>query len=165
YCVYYVLMFDVFFFFFQAEDGIRDRNVTGVQTCALPIPGGPVVKRLVAIVGLLVSIMAFVVSFFPPSGLPGGESNESYVLLLSGSFIVIFLLPFVIYAVHSKHGKETGMEMVPVKTHNTHSDHFFIHPRARSWFHLRPKSGVNANTPQAAPTQASAAVEAPITSK
>src|SRR5699024_11317733 len=27
------------FFFFQAEDGIRDRNVTGVQTCALPIFG------------------------------------------------------------------------------------------------------------------------------
>src|SRR5699024_12029898 len=25
------------FFFFQAEDGIRARNVTGVQTCALPI--------------------------------------------------------------------------------------------------------------------------------
>src|SRR5437868_11814471 len=30
-CLLYV------FFFFQAEDGIRDRNVTGVQTCALPI--------------------------------------------------------------------------------------------------------------------------------
>src|SRR5699024_11420502 len=27
----------LFIFFFQAEDGIRDRNVTGVQTCALPI--------------------------------------------------------------------------------------------------------------------------------
>src|SRR5207249_6127896 len=27
-------------FFFQAEDGIRDRNVTGVQTCALPISEG-----------------------------------------------------------------------------------------------------------------------------
>src|SRR5690606_39612689 len=26
-----------FFFFFQAEDGIRDFHVTGVQTCALPI--------------------------------------------------------------------------------------------------------------------------------
>src|SRR5260370_14882573 len=26
-----------FFFFFQAEDGIRDSSVTGVQTCALPI--------------------------------------------------------------------------------------------------------------------------------
>src|SRR5207249_12251977 len=29
--------FFFFFFFFQAEDGIRYRNVTGVQTCALPI--------------------------------------------------------------------------------------------------------------------------------
>src|SRR2546430_12984706 len=26
-----------YFFFFQAEDGIRDLTVTGVQTCALPI--------------------------------------------------------------------------------------------------------------------------------
>src|SRR5207245_3910137 len=27
----------LFYFFFQAEDGIRDATVTGVQTCALPI--------------------------------------------------------------------------------------------------------------------------------
>src|SRR6266403_3243067 len=33
----------VFYFFFQAEDGIRDLYVTGVQTCALPIsPSGRV---------------------------------------------------------------------------------------------------------------------------
>src|SRR5258708_5994862 len=32
--VYNILLF---FFFFQAEDGIRDDLVTGVQTCALPI--------------------------------------------------------------------------------------------------------------------------------
>src|SRR5437868_14363680 len=32
-----IKLFLFFFFFFQAEDGIRDRNVTGVQTCALPI--------------------------------------------------------------------------------------------------------------------------------
>src|SRR6266498_3464496 len=30
-----------FFFFFQAEDGIRDADVTGVQTCALPISWMP----------------------------------------------------------------------------------------------------------------------------
>src|SRR5207237_3815784 len=30
-------LFLYFFFFFQAEDGIRDSSVTGVQTCALPI--------------------------------------------------------------------------------------------------------------------------------
>src|SRR5256885_16231700 len=33
----YQELFLVFFFFFQAEDGIRDYKVTGVQTCALPI--------------------------------------------------------------------------------------------------------------------------------
>src|SRR5260221_6411368 len=32
--------FAFFFFFFQAEDGIRDHCVTGVQTCALPISLG-----------------------------------------------------------------------------------------------------------------------------
>src|SRR2546427_9841215 len=32
----YITIF-LFFFFFQAEDGIRDLTVTGVQTCALPI--------------------------------------------------------------------------------------------------------------------------------
>src|SRR2546426_8778909 len=42
------------FFFFQAEDGIRDYKVTGVQTCALPISHGApagagdgIVRRLV----------------------------------------------------------------------------------------------------------------------
>src|SRR2546426_7743122 len=32
-------MYRFVFFFFQAEDGIRDYKVTGVQTCALPIYG------------------------------------------------------------------------------------------------------------------------------
>src|SRR5699024_12161526 len=41
-CIFLILSFDgldnlLHLFFFQAEDGIRDRNVTGVQTCALPI--------------------------------------------------------------------------------------------------------------------------------
>src|SRR5438046_9888824 len=39
--MYYVL----FFFFFQAEDGIRDWSVTGVQTCALPICRGGILRR------------------------------------------------------------------------------------------------------------------------
>src|SRR5467141_3046558 len=33
------MVYMLFFFFFQAEDGIRDASVTGVQTCALPIWG------------------------------------------------------------------------------------------------------------------------------
>src|SRR5437016_11462447 len=38
--VYYLVFL---FFFFQAEDGIRDWSVTGVQTCALPIYQQPCV--------------------------------------------------------------------------------------------------------------------------
>src|SRR5687767_15748076 len=38
-CLYFIyfIFFFFFFFFFQAEDGIRDKLLTGVQTCALPI--------------------------------------------------------------------------------------------------------------------------------
>src|SRR5205823_11089795 len=38
-CYFLVMVVDFLciFFFFQAEDGIRDKLVTGVQTCALPI--------------------------------------------------------------------------------------------------------------------------------
>src|SRR5690606_40552035 len=37
------------FFFFQAEDGIRDFNVTGVQTCALPISGAHALKPIASV--------------------------------------------------------------------------------------------------------------------
>src|SRR5256885_2402312 len=40
------------FFFFQAEDGIRDYKVTGVQTCALPIYRPGVLAQVAEILGL-----------------------------------------------------------------------------------------------------------------
>src|SRR5699024_11871831 len=39
--------------FFQAEDGIRDRNVTGVQTCALPIFAAEAVGELEQVLAIL----------------------------------------------------------------------------------------------------------------
>src|SRR5256885_3797893 len=39
-CLLVDAVMSVLFFFFQAEDGIRDYKVTGVQTCALPISFG-----------------------------------------------------------------------------------------------------------------------------
>src|SRR5256886_8172408 len=46
YYIFFIFVVDdcrrVVFFFFQAEDGIRDLTVTGVQTCALPISEGGV---------------------------------------------------------------------------------------------------------------------------
>src|SRR5689334_24166312 len=40
-----IVIYLCLFFFFQAEDGIRDGTVTGVQTCALPIWKRPDVRR------------------------------------------------------------------------------------------------------------------------
>src|SRR2546425_1761347 len=42
--VYISILVSFFFFFFQAEDGIRDKLVTGVQTCALPIFRWPMTR-------------------------------------------------------------------------------------------------------------------------
>src|SRR5204862_4056857 len=53
-----------FFFFFQAEDGIRDLYVTGVQTCALPIWGFPPEfailfgTAMAALLGLVTGLLA-----------------------------------------------------------------------------------------------------------
>src|SRR5699024_12122957 len=43
-------------FFFQAEDGIRDRNVTGVQTCALPIYTYPLLIAISAALGIVLQM-------------------------------------------------------------------------------------------------------------
>src|SRR2546427_9595647 len=44
------------FFFFQAEDGIRDLTVTGVQTCALPIFGLVALAPLLGLIALLIKL-------------------------------------------------------------------------------------------------------------
>src|SRR5260221_7839897 len=54
-----VKFFFIYFFFFQAEDGIRDHCVTGVQTCALPISCSAIscdFKRSSAIVPLITCV-------------------------------------------------------------------------------------------------------------
>src|SRR5256886_13581939 len=50
------------FCFFQAEAGMRDLTVTGVQTCALPIPGRPGLHVHVIAVALAIGVAA------PPVG-------------------------------------------------------------------------------------------------
>src|SRR5699024_8660231 len=54
--------FYYFLFFFQAEDGIRDRNVTGVQTCALPIYS--ITGTAIVIVGVLSGFTAAITNPF-----------------------------------------------------------------------------------------------------
>src|SRR6266540_2784965 len=64
-----VIVVFVFFFFFQAEDGIRDRDVTGVQTCALPI------FRRVATGGLLATTVVFAAAVVAGSGVAAATAK------------------------------------------------------------------------------------------
>src|SRR5215813_2137773 len=59
------------FFFFQAEDGIRDADVTGVQTCALPISTN-LTKKVASILIARTSRR-----LPPPSGLVGSSWNPA----------------------------------------------------------------------------------------
>src|SRR2546425_9449309 len=75
------------FFFFQAEDGIRDKLVTGVQTCALPI---------------LITVGATILALFPLA-LEGGPLWQPLCYAQIGglavaTFITLLLVP-VFYAI------------------------------------------------------------------
>src|SRR6266566_638907 len=61
----------LFFFFFQAEDGIRDYKVTGVQTCALPISAPGCSRRaLAAFAALALSGSMYAVAQVPQAPKP-----------------------------------------------------------------------------------------------
>src|SRR6266702_7737718 len=64
------------FFFFQAEDGIRDGHVTGVQTCALPIFGRLGEEALIEVADS-VGVAAFETRRVVSGEIgDGGEGNE-----------------------------------------------------------------------------------------
>src|SRR2546425_1043950 len=72
------------FFFFQAEDGIRDKLVTGVQTCALPIcrrgPGGSLTMKRIAASLLAVGLLAAPVlaaETTPPATAPAAPATKA----------------------------------------------------------------------------------------
>src|SRR5207249_6325564 len=69
--IFFITLF--FFFFFQAEDGIRDRNVTGVQTCALPISCGGVNGDGIVNIGDALVVAQFDVGLRPCSQLEHPE--------------------------------------------------------------------------------------------
>src|SRR5690606_39464124 len=65
------------FFFFQAEDGIRDFHVTGVQTCALPI-----CLIVVDKIGRIVMVNISALNLF-------GESNNSDTNFIGKNLLVL----------------------------------------------------------------------------
>nr|AFK90263.1 putative glutamate/gamma-aminobutyrate antiporter [Salmonella enterica subsp. indica] len=99
------------------------------------VPGGKWGKLFIATVGLLTSIIAFVISFLPPATIQG-DSTEQYVELLATGFFVVFALPFIVYTLRDKRSVETIGRLVPINTNNAPEGHFFLHPRARSTHHI-----------------------------
>src|SRR2546422_7279049 len=92
------------FFFFQAEDGIRDVAVTGVQTCALPISLGArfyLGERLAPLQWLGVTVSVFGVLLVVTSGRLAALRLEE---LRVGDFIVLAsLVGWSTYTVYGKH--------------------------------------------------------------
>src|SRR3989442_2722928 len=91
------------FFFFQAEDGIRDADVTGVQTCALPILElREAILSAVAVSGIVIWMWNVA-----EGGLPSLGSTTLRVGLFTGSSLVTALI-FGIMAQESRLLKEHG---------------------------------------------------------
>src|SRR5215475_2512807 len=90
------------FFFFQAEDGIRDFHVTGVQTCALPISwtlapylrdGTVVVNKSTVPVGSADWVRTLLEEALPRNAAPAFHVVSNPEFLREGSAIEDFLYP------------------------------------------------------------------------
>lgn len=68
------------------------------------VPGGTVGKTIIAICGLLVTLFAFVISFFPTSSLPSSSAG-TYMTILIVCFIIVLIIPFAIYSLTKKNHK------------------------------------------------------------
>lgn len=101
---------------------------------AYQISGGTVVKTIVAALGLITSIFAFVISFVPPAQLTG-KSIYEYEAILSISFFITLFIPFIIYEVHDK--KEHS-SIKPAKHLRANEVSAFVDPKSRGEHHIVP---------------------------
>src|SRR4051795_10864230 len=89
-------------FFLQAEDGIRDESVTGVQTCALPIYAS---WRWIFFVNVPIGVVAF---FLGLRGLPKSEPGDAGSLDVRGLLLLVTGTPLVTYGL-AEIGKTGGV--------------------------------------------------------
>lgn len=99
------------------------------------IPGGKVFKAIVAGAGLIMSVLSLLISFVPPSSITGHSVTE-YLTILTISFIIAVILPFVIYEVHDK--KEAGEMQEPERIKGDEVNKF-VHPMARGEHKINSK--------------------------
>lgn len=68
---------------------------------AYKIPGGKGGKTIVALIGLVITVLAFLISFVAPSGL-GNISNAQYFWILFICWAIMVVVPFIIYACYGR---------------------------------------------------------------
>ncbi|WP_392564819.1 amino acid permease [Orbus wheelerorum] len=69
---------------------------------AFRIPGGKFGKTIIALVGLVITIFAFFISFFPPANIGGNISDLSYFAILVICWAAMVAVPFLIYHFYGK---------------------------------------------------------------
>src|SRR5688500_7765008 len=107
-----VSAFYAFSFFFQAEDGIRDYKVTGVQTCALPILTFPMLTPIIAVVMTFSVLFTFTDFQLIYVLTRGGPVNATHLMatlsfqrgisggnLGEGAAIAVAMIPFLLAAI------------------------------------------------------------------
>ncbi len=76
------------------------------------IPGGDIGMWLIGGLGFLGSLLAFVLSFIPPSQISVG-SPAAYVEILVGLTVLFVIMPFLIYAVRKPHWRDPETDFAP----------------------------------------------------
>jgi amino acid transporter len=100
YLIMYMLMFAAGIYL-----RIREPN----QVRPYSVPGAKIGMYIIAGVGFLGAVLAFVLSFFPPAQIAVGSTTTWFALLAAGN-IVFVVLPFIIYALRKPSWKTASGE-------------------------------------------------------
>ncbi len=86
---------------------------------AFQISKSKVIRLIVGFSGLILSLIAFGISFIPPSQLSGPGVSTTYLTILSVSFIVVLFIPFIIYHfMRKKNPLPAGQKMPDMSEYN-----------------------------------------------
>jgi amino acid transporter len=91
------------------------------------VPGKTAGKYIFAVIGLIVSLFALIISFVPPSSIAKGQGG-TYLVILIISFAVTLVIPFIVYEVYGKKNSDPDYKHTHLKHHEQNK---FTHLWAR----------------------------------
>ena len=112
--IYLIAYFLFFLSYFKLV--LKHKDLKG----AYQIPGGTKVKMTISIVGFIMSIFAFIISFVPPSTLTTSAAVTEYETMLIVGFVIVLIIPFAIYAVYQRNKNKHTPATPTAPTTNNH---------------------------------------------